>query len=99
MLETKTVLTNYPFILAVFTTRKEGLTREQFQTHQETIYVPLLQRTSGKTHPLAWSRRYHIGDDECPTGVPHQLIGTMEGLDWDCVGEMTFAVCVFFSGG
>ncbi|KAJ4382604.1 hypothetical protein N0V86_001826 [Didymella sp. IMI 355093] len=87
----ETVLTKYPIVLATAATRKEGLTRKQFWEHNESIYVPLLKKTAGKVHPLTWTRRYHIDDDECPLGVPRQIIGTSDGLDWDCFGEMTFA--------
>lgn len=84
----ETVISKYPFILATVATRKEGLTREQFRNHNETIYAPLLQKLAGKTHPLTWTRRYHVDDKEGPLGVPRLLIGTDDGMDWDCFGEM-----------
>jgi hypothetical protein len=82
--------TKYPFILTTVATRKEGITRAEFQHHNEEIYAPLLKKVAGKLHPLAWTRRYHVDDSECPIGVPRLLIGGDDGLDWDCLGEMTF---------
>ncbi|KAJ8106184.1 hypothetical protein OPT61_g9709 [Boeremia exigua] len=86
----ETVISKYPLILATVATRKEGMTRKQFREHNETIYAPLLKKVAGKVHPLTWTRRYHVEDDECPTGIPMYIIGTPDGLDWDCFGEMTF---------
>ena len=88
----ETVISKYPYVLATVATRKEGLTRKQFWEHNEKIYVPLLKKTIGKVHPLTWTRRYHIDDDECPTGIPRQILGTTDGLDWDCFGEMVSAL-------
>lgn len=85
-----TTATIYSYILTTVATRKEGVTRAEFQRHNEEFYVPLLQKTAGKLHPLAWTRQYHVDDAECPTGVPRVLIGTAEDMDWDCMGEMTF---------
>jgi hypothetical protein len=82
--------TKYPFILTTVATRKEGMTRAQFQRYNEEIYAPLLKKVAGKLHPLAWTRRYHVDDSECPIGIPRVLIGGDDGLDWDCMGEMTF---------
>ena len=84
----ETVISKYPFILVTVATRKEGLTRKEFWEHNETKYAPLLKKTAGKAHPLAWTRRYHVEDDEGPTGVPKHILGTADGLDWDCFGEM-----------
>lgn len=83
-----TVITKYPFVLVTVATRKEGLTREQFRKHNEEVYAPLLKKVAGKLHPLAWTRRYHVDEDEGPKGIPRMIIGTEEGLDWDCFGEM-----------
>ena len=82
--------TEYPFILTTVATRKEGITRAEFRRHNEELYAPLLKKLAGKFHPLAWTRRYHVDDSECPTGIPRVLIGGDDGLDWDCLGEMTF---------
>ena len=82
--------TKYPFVLTTVATRKEGITRADFQRHNEEIYAPLLKKVAGKLHPLAWTRRYHVDDSECPTGIPRVLIGRDDGLEWDCLGEMTF---------
>lgn len=87
----ETVISKYPYILATVATRKEGFTRKQFWEYNENTYVPLLKKTAGEVHPLTWTRRYHIDDDECPMGVPRQIIGTADGLDWDCFGEMVGA--------
>jgi hypothetical protein len=87
----ETVISKYPFILVTVATRKEGLTRKEFWEHNETKYAPLLKKTAGKVHPLTWTRRYHIDDDEGPTGIPKHILGTGDCLDWDCFGEM---VCV-----
>lgn len=84
----ETVISKYPFILATVAIRKEGLTPKQFWEHNETIYAPLLKKLAGIAHPLAWARRYHVGDDEGPTGVPKYILGNADGLDWDCFGEM-----------
>lgn len=84
----ETVISKYPLILVTVATRKEGLTRKQFWEHNETIYAPLLKKTAGQMHPLTWTRRYHVDEDECPTGVPRHIIGGSDGLDWDCFGEM-----------
>ncbi|KAJ4338355.1 hypothetical protein N0V95_008091 [Ascochyta clinopodiicola] len=86
----ETVISKYPYILATVATRREGFTRDQFREHNETIYAPLLKKTAGKAHPLTWTRRYHVEDGEGPMGVPRMIIGTDDGLDWDCFGEMTF---------
>ena len=83
--------TTYPYILTTVATRKEGVTPAEFQRHNEELYAPLLKKTAGKLHPLAWTRQYHVDDSECPTGVPRVLIGTAEDMDWDCMGVMTFA--------
>ena len=83
-----TVISKYPFILVTVATRKEGMTRKQFWEYNETIYAPLLKKLAGVFHPLAWARRYHVDDDEGPTGVPRHILGTPDGLDWDCFGEM-----------
>jgi hypothetical protein len=90
----ETVISKYPYILATVATRKEGFTRKQFWEYNENTYVPLLKKTAGEVHPLTWTRRYHIDDDECPMGVPRHIIGTADGLDWDCFGEM---VCALWS--
>lgn len=84
----ETVISKYPFILATVATRKEGLTREEFRNHNETHYVPLLKKCAGAAHPLTWTRRYHVDDSEGPAGIPRVLIGSDEGMDYDCFGEM-----------
>jgi len=84
----ETVLSKYPYILATVATRKEGTTRDEFREHNETIYAPLLKKFAGKVHPLTWTRRYHVADGEGPLGIPRQILGTDESLDWDCFGEM-----------
>lgn len=84
----ETVISKYPFILATVATRKEGLTLEQFRHHNETIYAPLLKKIAGKAHPLTWTRRYHVAEGEGPMGIPRLLLGTDDGMDWDCFGEM-----------
>jgi hypothetical protein len=90
----ETVISKYPYILATVATRKEGLTREEFRIHNETIYAPLLKKVAGKVHPLTWTRRYHVDEEEGPMGVPRLIIGTAEGMDWDCFGEMVRGICV-----
>jgi hypothetical protein len=82
--------TKYPFILTTVASRKENITRAEFQRHNEEIYAPLLKKVAGKLHPLVWTRRYHVDESECPIGIPRVLIGGDDGLDWDCLGEMTF---------
>ncbi|PSN71533.1 hypothetical protein BS50DRAFT_570874 [Corynespora cassiicola Philippines] len=82
--------TKYPFLLVTVACRKEGMSREEFRRHNEEIYAPLLRKIAGKVHPLAWTRTYHVTDGEGPTGIPPLLIGSEDGLDWDCFGEMTF---------
>lgn len=84
----ETVISKYPYILVTVATRKEGLTRKQFWEHNETVYAPLLKKTAGKVHPLTWTRRYHVDEEEGPMGIPRLIIGTGDGLDWDCFGEM-----------
>lgn len=84
----ETVISKYPLILCTVATRKEGMSRKEFWEHNETTYVPLLKKTAGVVHPLTWTRRYHIEDDECPTGLTTQILGPPGGLDWDCFGEM-----------
>jgi hypothetical protein len=83
-----TVITKYPFVLVTMATRKEGITREEFRHHNETIYAPLLKQCMGKAHPLTWTRRYHVEEGEGPKGIPRIIFGTDDGMDWDCFGEM-----------
>ncbi len=80
----------YPYIITTVATRKEGVTRAEFQRHNEEIYAPLLKKIAGNMHPLTWTRHYHVDDSELPTGIPRVLIGGDDGTDWDCLGTMAF---------
>jgi hypothetical protein len=80
----------YPYILTTVATRKEGVSHAEFYRHNEEIYAPLLKKTAGKVHPLSWTRHYHVDDSECPIGVPRVLIGSDDGMEWDCMGTMAF---------
>ncbi|KAE8336902.1 hypothetical protein BDV24DRAFT_141026 [Aspergillus arachidicola] len=91
------------FKALLYITRKPGTTPTEFQTHYETVHLPLLQKLAGADFPLSHRRLYLARpapgeDNSFPAAV---LIGNQEDFAFDAIVELTFtdeaAFKVFFA--
>lgn len=98
-----------PFIMSLavllFYKRRSDFTVEQFKTHMENTYLPLLKTTMGEHFPQSVTLRYveragtGAGDRfgatmsskyRNPEDAPVVLVGSPSDVAWDCQCEMIF---------
>jgi hypothetical protein len=85
------------YTVVLFVTRNHNLTSEEFRDHYENIHIPLAHSLLTSCWPIDFKRRYlarisrkGFGGPANPDRPPLMLRGEMEGLDCDCIAEMTF---------
>ncbi|KAL2867519.1 EthD domain-containing protein [Aspergillus lucknowensis] len=92
------------FTIAVFVTRKPGLTPSDFRNHWENKHIPLLQRLGGSLFPLNHSRHYLAREETvdgdggyCDFPVT-PLVGESADFTYDGFAVVTFASESAFRG-
>lgn len=83
-------MTSELFTIAVFLTRKPGLSPAAFQDHYENKHLPLLQSLGGPLFPLSHTRHYLARDVSNPDHPPMVVWGNPEAFDYDAFVEVTF---------
>ncbi|KAL5114420.1 hypothetical protein ACEQ8H_007675 [Pleosporales sp. CAS-2024a] len=81
----------------MFVVRAPSLTPDEFQDHYENKHIPLAYSLLGDAWPTTFHRRYlaritrkGFGGPANPDRPLLMLRGEMNGLDCDCVAELTF---------
>lgn len=78
------------FTIAVFVTRKPGLSPAAFKDHYENKHIPLIQSLAGPIFPVSHIRHYLARDPVDPEHPPIVVYGSPEGFDYDAIVEVTF---------
>ncbi|KAL4863225.1 hypothetical protein BDV12DRAFT_177795 [Aspergillus spectabilis] len=80
------------FKALLFVTRKPGMTPTDFQTHYDTVHLPLIKAIGGDDFPLAHKRLYLArpvaGEDHSYPAAT--LMGGPDDFPYDCITELTF---------
>ncbi|KAF2649700.1 hypothetical protein K491DRAFT_668475 [Lophiostoma macrostomum CBS 122681] len=94
-----------PYAIALFVSRKPGVSIGEFKDHWENKHIPLLKSIVGKAFPLTHTRRYvarvesGAGDRagvtpashrRAPSAAPVVLGGDKNEVTWDGFAELVF---------
>lgn len=80
-------ITAMVYQLAIFGSRKPGMSPEEFKDHMETKHVPLIRELAGKDFPISHKRFYYARG---PTGDLTTVFGQEYPFPWDAMVVITF---------